>query len=454
MASNPLLKKGFTSGWLQKFFLEPFDPLCIMLAMRTKLLLEVIDEMGHSYNLIRSIGYGWIDWGDIPGEIPGNPGDYYPPQIDNPIIVTPPAGGLGPGAPGYGTPGPGAPGYAPPGPGPGEPGYAPPAPAPTGPGAGYGGGGIGGPAGSMAAPSGFLDQGLWTGPIGSAGGMGGGIDCRIDKDDPSKYVHIGYDTLEMNVNDVQSLTIEGRHTTCEPYHYTWDITQGTGTLDTSEDYGAIYTAPAGGPTCTSPTIINLYCDDELMDTITIVINSCPATAEIVPEKLTMEVSSSQILTAVAGILGCGTPEWEWSITSGGGTLSDQTGDTITYTAAGTNSNCVNNPTITLSCGAVLLDFLELAVNAVTTHTYYAWEEVTFDHYEYSGSPPTWVCAKGYHWYWWCDGTIYRGALLMSNWKAFPGGEAAALAELLAFYPSKDLRTQPAKDAGCCPAVAL
>ena len=452
--ANPLLLKGFTSGWLQKFFNEPFDPLCVMLAMRSKLLLDAIDEMGHSYNLIRAIGYGWIDWGDIPDEVPGNPGDYYPPQIDNPIIVTPPAGGPAPGTPGYVTPGPGAPEYAPPGPGPGEPGYTPPIPAPTGPGAGYGGGGIGGSGGSMTAPSGFLDQGLWTGPIGSFGGFGASWNCAQDKDNPALYVHIGYETLEMDVNSHQSLTVEQYSGGCPADLYTWDITQGQGELTMYEDYRAEYYAPAGGAECESPTIINLYCDGLLCDTIVVVINSCPFTAKIEPETLTMLVSSTQTLTAEAGEPGCGTPGYTWAIIAGGGTLSAETGATVDYTAPATNSDCENSPIITLSCGGGLLYTLKLSVNAVESYAYYAWRELVFDHCVTGGIGDAWAYASGFITYTYCDGTNTGPLDIQGNIYNNPGGCAASWAAILVMYPPGDMRTPTQKAAGCCPAIIL
>jgi len=144
--ANPLLLKGFTSGWIPRFINEPFDPLCVMLAMRCKAMLDLVDQEGHSYNLIRKLGFGFIDFGEVPDEEPGDPGAYYPPEIDNPIdypdIPTPP--GPDPGEPGYMEPMPGEPGYIPPGPGdpgympgPGEPGYITPG---TTPGTETGGG--------------------------------------------------------------------------------------------------------------------------------------------------------------------------------------------------------------------------------------------------------------------------------------------------------------------------
>jgi hypothetical protein len=110
-------------------------------------MLDVVDELGHSYDLLKSLGMGWIDFGEIPGEEPGDPDSYIPPVVDAPIagpdLPPPPLPGdpdyvpgpgepdyippedLTPGDPGY-TPGPGDPGYIPPGDiVPGEPGYVP-----------------------------------------------------------------------------------------------------------------------------------------------------------------------------------------------------------------------------------------------------------------------------------------------------------------------------------------
>lgn len=134
-ANLPLLRKGFEQGWIQRFILLPFDPICIMLALRAKLLLDAVDEFGHSYNLIRSLGLGWIDFGDLPGEEPGDPDSYLPPGIDVPIDYPDQPPPPSPGEPGY-VPGPGDPGYIPPSeltpsdPGytttSGSPGYVPP----------------------------------------------------------------------------------------------------------------------------------------------------------------------------------------------------------------------------------------------------------------------------------------------------------------------------------------
>jgi len=120
---NPLLRQGFEQGWIQRFNKLPFDPICVMLAMRAKLMLDVVDELGHSYDLLRKLGMGWIDFGEIPGEEPGDADSYIPPLIDAPIDYPIIPGEPVPEYPEY-VPGPGEPGYIPPGDmTPGDPGY-------------------------------------------------------------------------------------------------------------------------------------------------------------------------------------------------------------------------------------------------------------------------------------------------------------------------------------------
>jgi len=97
--------------------------------------LDVVDELGHSYDLLRAIGMGWIDFGEIPGEEIGDPDSYIPPLIDTPIDYPEIPGEPAPAEPEY-VPGPGEPNYIPPAdltptdPGyttePGSPGYIPP----------------------------------------------------------------------------------------------------------------------------------------------------------------------------------------------------------------------------------------------------------------------------------------------------------------------------------------
>lgn len=478
MPKNPLLLKGFTSGWLQKFFNEPFDPLCIMLAMRSRLLLDAIDEMGKSYNLLRSISYGWVDLGEVPGEEPGNPADYYPPGLEAPIIITPPAPGEPgyvpptPGEPGYVPPGPGEPGYVPPGPGepgyippaPGEPGYVPPGPGepgyvpPGGVGAipGYGGGGVGGTTGAMAPPWGLSPT---PGDLGGRAGGGagyGGWNCCLDKDDPESYVHIGYVTLEMNCGDSQGLTVAGYKDGCLSADYTWAITQGSGSLDTSVEFMATYAAPAGGEACESPVAINLYCFGDLRSTIIITLNACPAAAHIDYADQQMLIDEEQTLSAGIDTPGCGTPVFDWAITAGGGTLSVSQGASTIYQAPHTNAECANNPTIELSCNGTLLDTLQIAVNASASYGVAALECITHTCPPCPTSSGYCGCCRRTFRCW--GAPIPNGSTTMctckwpyqgkENWYA---GTCAANGYIDGF---NDRRTPQLKTGGCCPAQLL
>ena len=280
-----LLKKGIQTGWIDRFFMQPFDPICIMLAMRCKVLLDLADEFFHSYNLLRALGFGFIDYGEIPGEEPGNPGDYYPPYMDNPIEPVPwlppplpgepggpsepggptpeapTPGAPTPGAPAPGEPAPGGPGYCPTLPGPGEVGYVAIVPGPgPGVGAANGGGGMGGMPGPGLGSSGMSESNPPPG------------DPCADKDDPTKKVHIGYHSLLMGFNEVQSLSVVGYHPRFTPSNYHWEIASGEGELSASTGYGVDYTAPANNPDCDANPTINLVCEGVAVSSITIAIS--------------------------------------------------------------------------------------------------------------------------------------------------------------------------------------
>ena len=294
--ANPLLLRGFTSGWIPRFINEPFDPLCVMLAMRCKAMLDLVDQEGHSYNLTRKLGFGFIDFGEVPDEEPGDPGAYYPPEIDNPIdypdIPTPP--GPDPGEPGYIEPMPGEPGYIPPGPGdpgympgPGEPGYITPG---TTPGTETGGG-----------PGGGAPMGLGSGPsdLGGAASPGGGTtpepgDPCADVDDPGATVTFSYTTQAMDGDETQEFSVTGMNPRWSYENYVWKISGGGGSLTRSgegppdpiygpeeEDYDpdavmrgfdVTYTAPATNTDCTKNPTIELWCNDVKMAEATIIID--------------------------------------------------------------------------------------------------------------------------------------------------------------------------------------
>ena len=547
MAENPLLLNGFTSGWLQKFFDEPFDPLCVMLAMRSKLLLDAIDEMGKSYNLLRSIGYGWIDLGQIPGEEPGNPADYYPPVFDNPIIIAPPIIPSGPSQPGYVPPGPGQPGYVPPAPGPGQSGYVPPGPSnpaywpppavpgtpdygppmpgqpgyvppvnplppyvpptpapapppqpgptpppatppppggagggaigPSGAGVtggpsgvrparwspqgGHGGGNSDNPSGAMSPPWGFggIDDIGGPGRVGGAGHEGAGIDCCRDNTDPSSNVTIGYATLLMACGELQNLLVIGANPICDEADYEWLLYSEQGSLSAASGTDIFYTAPAGGVDCESPVQIGLFCNGVLVDSITIVIKSCPASVSIGFTTHQLQVDGAQTLTAVPDAPACGVTTYDWAITAGAGTLDSPTGSSVTYTAPHTNANCAGNPTITLSCGGIHKDTLKLAVNAYTANSvgqlFLATTPICA-----ARTADTCGCTRL------CPGFNCDGSSLNPTNRCYAGFEGAELLCTASYPPRvcnpsctpvvsmKDNRTTLQKTNGCCPYQAM
>ncbi len=434
MAKYPLLYKGLTTGWIQKFFLEPFDPICIMLAMRTKLLLDVIDEMGHSFNLLRSLQLGWIDFGVIPGETPGDPSTYYPPEFLNPIVLTP----------------------QPDAPRPGQPGYVPQTAPPPGAAPIYGGGPGANSTGSMISPWGF---GLGPDDLGGRAGGGGGFaawNCCLDKDNPESYVHIGYNTLKMNCGENQGLTVTGYKEGCLSAAYTWDISQGSGSLDTSVEFMATYTAPAGGAGCESPVVINLYCYEALVSSIIIVLNPCPAAGHINYTTQQMAIDEAQTLNAAADTPGCGTPVFNWAITAGGGSLSVTQGAATVYTAPHTNAGCANNPIIQLSCGDTVLDTLQIAVNASADGGVAVRECITHT------CPPCptqsgycGCCRRDFR----CWGALIPNGsttMCICMWP-YAGGEnwsAGTCVENGWIDGFKDMRTEAMIAGGCCPAQLL
>jgi len=295
-ADKPLLRKGFEQQWIQRFITTPFDPICIMLAMRAKYMLDAIDELGHSYNLLRNIGFGWIDFGEIEGEEPGDPDSYIPPGIDAPIDapVIPgdqaPENGdpvPGPGEPGYIAPGdlqpgdpgytttPGSPGYIPPGDlMPGDPGYV----APVGAmdhqlplwdkpmyRAGYRG--IGLPLNLMYGPGAILGGGSNNPndpPV--------GINCCLNRWDPDLDVDIGSITNEIKAGEHLHLTVEHAKEECDGENFEWVEVNDCGTLSAETGLAVVYTAPATGANCPGNADICLICGGDVVDTLRVEID--------------------------------------------------------------------------------------------------------------------------------------------------------------------------------------
>ena len=72
----------------------------------------------------------------------------------------------------------------------------------------------------------------------------------------------------------------------------------------------------------------------------------------------MAAGASQTLYITGGSEG---DTYYWATTSG--SLNSPTGTSVAYTAPATNPNCVNNPTITVTCGGATIGTLKIAVNA-------------------------------------------------------------------------------------------
>jgi len=358
---KPLLRQGFEQGWIQRFNKTPFDPICVMLALRAKLMLDVVDELGHSYDLLRAMGMGWIDFGEIPGEEAGNPDTYIPPIIDQPIDYPDLPPDPVPGDPDY-IPGPGEPGYIPPGelvpgdpgyvPGPGEPGYIPP------------GDIVPGEPGYVPTPG---DQNY----IPPADRVPG---------DP------GYPIVPGESPDYPPGWEEGivpGHPDYDPGPgepgYTAPASPGGGMY--GGDYGPGGSGGIGGPYGSEgiygglapPLGLGSGPGDLLSRGWCSAyggggaINCCLDYTN--PENYValgyetneMNVGEEQTLTVVNAHPSCDGENYEWLITSGGGELSALTGLTVIYSSPTSGANCPGNTEITLYCGGEVMATLAITM---------------------------------------------------------------------------------------------
>jgi len=354
---KPLLRKGFEQGWIQRFTKTPFDPICVMLAMRAKLMLDVVDELGHSYDLLRALGMGWIDFGEIPGEEPGYYDDYVPPIIDQPIDYPDLPPGPVPGDPDY-VPGPGEPGYVHPYDiVPGEPGHvadvysinyvAPPLRLPGEP--GYGGV----PGEATGYPEGW-DEGIFPShpdydpgrgesgyvvPASPGGGLYGGDYGPGGKGTPGGPYGGGGDYASL----LPPL----------PLGY------GPGWMLSGRGFGARWSGDAID-----------CCKDK---------NYPLFNVDIGKEKTNMDLSESQTLTVLNAHETCGGENYFWYITQGGGELSSETGLEVTYTAPTSGHNCPGDTEIKLYCGGEIMTDLVITINYDYAITYnYAVPEAEID----------------------------------------------------------------------------
>jgi len=358
---KPLLRKGFEQGWIQRFNTTPFDPICVMLAMRAKLLLDVVDELGHSYNLLRSIGMGWIDFGDIPGEEAGDPDSYVPPLINTPIDYPDLPPGPVPGDPDY-VPGPGEPGYIPPEdrtpgdpgyvPGPGEPGYIPP------------GDLVPGEPGYVPGP----DSPGYIPPPDRVPG------------DP------GYPTVPGESPDYPPGWDEAIHPGHPDYEpgpgergYIYLPSPGVGYF--GGDYGPGGVGASGGPSggggiyggLAAPLTLGSGPGSLLGRGWSSAygngagINCCldytdpEAFVGIEYETTEMNVGEEQTLSVHNAPPTCEGDNYEWLVTAGGGELSALSGLSVTYTSPASGHGCPGNTEITLYCGGEVMATLDITM---------------------------------------------------------------------------------------------
>jgi hypothetical protein len=290
---------------------------------------------------------------------------------------------------------------------------------------------------------------------------------------------IVYETLTMWCGESQTLAPEDYSEECDTALYTWEIeTVGGGTFNEqgTGDYTITYNAPECGSSCVNEVVINLYCDDPEhvfppCDTITITVYPCPKNASITYTTQQMSVGEQQSLGIDKYEGQCGTgASWLWEILSGGGSLSDPTSSSgCTYTAPASNANCEQNPTIALSCDGVVMDTLDIAVNAagsgawafrtwtgkrcqqvaywlvnvyITNTVYDCSGAVVFGPCEagaqLSDHPNTVTCEDAWN-------RIWIAAACGANADTFNNLEASS---------PVDLRTSAQKAAGCCPLQLL
>jgi len=177
----------------------------------------------------------------------------------------------------------------------------------------------------------------------------------------------------------------------------------------------------------------------------------------------MSINEQQTLFVIDSMEGC---VYSWEITSGGGSLSSETGESVVYTAPASNPECNLNPTITLSCGGSIYDTLMLSVNAYETDI--GAYQITYEcqapcqesvgallcGYQDPGYSGKYCFACGTNNYD-CNGDL-RYTQLRS---AASNLSASSCATFYTRYCDKDqvltdLRSAALKTAGCCPAELM
>ncbi len=173
-------------------------------------------------------------------------------------------------------------------------------------------------------------------------------------EEPTCSAEINEDVDTLEVGKSVDLTVNGKLYT----KYKWSL-EGGGYFTNVKNNSVTYNSPSYADEVT----ITLKSDDgAFCDSLTITIYSpiCEATIGYTTQGMT--VSQTQTLTVIDPVAGM---TYHWELT-GGGSLSDDEGLSIIYTAPATNPNCADNAEIRLyNVYGSLCDTLKIAINAVT-----------------------------------------------------------------------------------------
>jgi len=156
--------------------------------------------------------------------------------------------------------------------------------------------------------------------------------------------------------------------------------------------------------------------------------------------LSMDVDESQVLEVVNPAPSC---VYEWEITEGGGTLTPQDEDdpqnlSMLYTAPGSNPNCDENPTITLSVGGNQCDSISIAINA------YEFESTT----AYAIATPVGYTTCARTWDWFCCNCCGPTGPCTSHDDCYKGTLCDTLVCTYRTYNCWDVELDPECDKSC------
>jgi len=179
---------------------------------------------------------------------------------------------------------------------------------------------------------------------------------------------------------------------------------------------------------------------------------CPQGVRIGYTTLQMNINESQGLSIIGG----GTGVYTWEVVIGGGSMSGSV-----YTAPSSNVNCLENPTITLSCNGVVMDSLRLSINAhgQGTWVYFVYKVETlwcgseeFGGFTYCGMTRDFFdCTDRYLF---SDGVMAGGVFGDTCEECYDYGAPGTTLSYFVAHPVADGRSNQDKLEGCCPAGLL